>query len=275
MTFDWNFGFRIGMGKENVLSGYDVFIMYTRYTTAASDGQHKNLPSGFWGLTGFLNPAIKVGSNYHLSYQNIDTEAARSYYISSRILVKSNIGLKFSCISQKQKSYYGFDVQSEGLVSFTSNLKDRCLFLGVGPKIGVSSRWYLGREISLYNQVGAALLYGYFKIKDNYTADEAQVANQQVVTSLSQIELLGSSHRFSPFAEMLIGISWNRAYLKDKVIVMISLNYETLYFWRQAQKLVAEGVLTTKESSNGVRSSRVLFERQAEDLGFRGLSLKL
>ncbi|MEI8300442.1 MAG: Lpg1974 family pore-forming outer membrane protein [Chlamydiota bacterium] len=275
MTFDWNFGFRIGGGKQNLVKGSDLFLTYTYYKTSASDGYHKELPSGFLGLTGFLDPAIVAKSDYHLNYQNIDVEFGRSYYVSRQVLVKSNIGLKFSRISQKQTSHYGFDVQSEDLVSFSSNLKDQNLFLGIGPRIGFCSRWYLGREVSLYNKIGAALLYGYFQVKDHYDADEKKILNQQMIKSLSEINLIGSAHRFSPFTEMLIGASWNRSYLKDKVILTISVSYETLYFWREAQKLVAEGVIKTDSSSNLISSSRVLFERQAEDLGFRGLSLKV
>ena len=272
MTFDWNFGFRAGMGKQNLVKGSDLFLTYTFYKTTASDGYHKELPSGFLGLTGFLDPAIIARSDYHLNYQNIDIEFGRSYYISRQVLIKSNLGLKLSRISQKQVSHYRFNVQSEDLVSFSSNLKDQNLFLGVGPKVGFYSRWYLGREISLYNQIGAALLYGYFQVKDHYDADEKKLINQNIITSLSQINLNGAAHKFSPFAEILIGASWNRSYLKDKIILMLSVSYETLYFWREAQKLIAEGVIRTNGSAG---LSRVLFERQAEDLGFRGLSLKI
>jgi hypothetical protein len=275
MTFDWSFGFRVGAGKQNLIKGSDLFLTYTYYKTSTSDGYHKELPSGFLGLTGFLDPAITAKSDYTLNYQNIDVEFGRSYYVSRLVLIKSNIGLKFSRVSQKQTSHYGFNVQSEELVSFSSNLKDRNLFLGIGPEAGFSSRWYLGREISLYNKIGAALLYGYFQVKDHYGANEKKLINQQIVTSLSQINLNGASHRFSPFAEMLIGVSWNRSYLKDKMVLMVSASYETLYFWREAQKLVAEGAIRTTNSVNATSSSRIFFERQAEDLGFRGLSLKI
>ncbi len=275
MTFDWSFGFKVGAGKQNLIRDSDLFLTYTYYKTSASDGYHKELPSGFFGLTGFLDPAMTAKSDYQLNYQNIDIEIGRSYYVSRLVLVKSNIGLKLSRISQKQISQYGFDVQSEDLVSFSSSLKDRNLFLGVGPEATFYSRWYLGREVSLYNKMGAALLYGYFQVKDQYSANEKKLLNQQIVTSLSQINLNGASHRFSPFAEMLVGISWNRSYLKDKVVLMVSVSYETLYFWREAQKLVAEGAITTINSINATNSSRVLFERQAEDLGFSGISLKI
>jgi len=275
ISFDWSLGFRIGAGRQHVVQDYDLFFMYTWYKTQAASGHKKELPSGFLGLTGFLDPALTTSSHYHLSYQNIDIEMGKNYYVSSRILVRSHIGLKLSRISQKQNSSYDFNVQTGELVSFSSHLRDYSKFLGIGPRIGVNSRWYITREFSLYNQMGISLLYGYFQVKDFYNADEEKIENSLLTTCTSEIDLTGFSHKFSPYGEMLLGLSWNRAFLQDKFVLTISLNYETLYFWRQIQKIVAEGSLRSTLSRSTFNSSRILFERQAEDIGFRGISLKI
>jgi|GEM_PF-849650 len=275
ISFGWDWGFRFSIGKENVYDEFDLILAYTRYFTSAKDGYRKDLPSGFFGLTGFFDPALLAKSRYKLHYQNIDLEMGKSYFITQKILVRSHIGLKTSWITQKQDSRYEFAVRSGDLLSFSSRLQDQCKFWGIGPRVGLHSRWYLCQEISLVNKIGGSLLYGYYKVQDFYESNEIQAVSGETRQTISRTDLEGSCHHFSPFAEILLGLSWNRAFYQDKIVVMATLSYETSYFWRQKEVISGEGAMRTGASPTLVNSSRVQFAKQAEDLGFRGVSFSL
>lgn len=275
ISFGWDWGFRCSVGKQNIYDEYDLSLAYTRYFVTEREGYRKDLPSGFFGLTGFLDPALVARSRYRLHYQNLDLELGKTYFVTEKLLLKSHMGLKTSWIGQKQDSRYEFNVGSGDLLSFTSKLKDTCSFLGIGPRVGVHSRWYLCQEVSLVNKIAGALLYGYYKVQDEYNSNEIAIVNGETQRTVGLTQLRGSCHHFSPFGEIFIGLSWNRAYIQDKIVVMVSLNYETSYFWRQKETVSGEGVVRTGSSPTLLNASRVLFAKQVEDLGFRGVSLSV
>lgn len=275
ISFDWDWGFRIGVGKQNIYEECDLLLSYTHYFTAARDGYRKDLPSGFLGLTGFLDPAIIAKSHYRLHYQNLDLEFGRAYFVSKQLLFRPHIGLKSSWIDQKQTSRYEFNVRSGDFISFSSYLKDVCNFWAIGPRIGLHSRWYLCKELSLVNKLAGAMLYGYYKVEDIYNTDESRMVNNQVERSLGEVDLKGSTHHFCPFTEMLIGLSWNRAYIQDKIILTISLSYETLYFSRQKEAITGDGSIRMSNSPTLLNSSGMRFSKQVEDLGFHGVSFSV
>ena len=275
ISFDWDWGFRFEVGKQNVYEECDLIFAYTHYFTSARDGYRKDLPSGFLGLTGFLDPALMAKSHYRLHYQNIDLELGRAYFVSKQLLFRTHVGLKSSWIDQKQNSHYDFNVKFGDTLSFTSHLKDTCKFWGMGPRIGVHSRWYLCKEVSLINKLAGALLYGYYKVEDVYNTDESKTINNEIERSFGNVNLKGSSHHFSPFTEMLIGISWNRAFIQDKLMLTINLSYETLYFARQKETLSGEGAIRKGNVPTLLNSSRIRFAKKIEDVGFRGVSLSI
>lgn len=273
MSFPWSWGFRFGLGKEKIHDDCDLYLNYTRFVTSDSEGCRKDLPSGFLGLTGFLTPALVAKSKYKISYQNLDLEIGKAFFLSKYLLLRAFIGLKNAWITQKQNSEYSFDVQSGDLVSFFSELNDRCSFFGIGPRVGACSRWYLGREFCFIFRAAGSVMTSYYKVTDKYHAEETKQLEDSIKEVISDIDLEASKHQLSPFIEMLIGISWNKAFLKDKVVLAISLGYETLYFWRQNQFVSGEGSIQSIESSAS-KVTYMRFVRQAEDLGFRGVTLR-
>lgn len=275
ISFNWDWGFRLEVGKQNIYEECDLILSYTQFLTSGRNGYRKDLPSGFLGLTGFLDPALVAKSHYRLRYQNLDLEFGKAYFVSKQLLFRTYIGLKSCWIKQKQNSHYEFNVNFGDAVSFVSSLKDTCNFWGLGPRIGVLSRWYLGKEVSLINKLSGALLYGYYKVEDNYNTEESKTIDNEIERSFGNVDIKGVSHHFCPFTEIAVGLSWNRAYIQDKLILTVSLSYETLYFSRQKETLSGEGLMRTGSTPILISSSQIRFAKQVEDIGFRGVSLSI
>jgi hypothetical protein len=275
ISFDLDWGFKCQIGKQNIYEGCDLLLSYTRYFTSSRDGYRKDLPSGFFGLTGFLNPALTAKSHYKLHYQNVDAEFGKANFVSKQLLFRGYIGLKSSWIDQIQKSYYAFDVNYADLASFSSYLKDTANFWAIGPKLGMLSRWYLCREFSLMSKVAGALLYGYYRVQDLYETQESRLIQQETETSFGKVDLKGSSHHFCPFVEMALGLSWNKAYLQDKIVMTLNLSYDMLYFSRQKETLTGEGFVNTGGVPTLLNASVIHFTKTVEDLGFHGVSFSV
>ena len=275
IDFGWDWGFKVGAGMQTTHNDWDLFLQFTRYKTADSAGSRKDLPSGFLGLTGFLDPALCAKSSYKLSYYDLSFFLGRAYFVSSKLMVKPYIGLKNSWISQKQDSRYDFDTRSGILISFASQLRDSCKFWGIGPLGGFYSQWYLDGGFSILSEVSVALLYGYYKCEDFYKTNESRIQNGNQVVSFGTAYIKGSSHHYSPFTEFQLGLCYERSYNDDRFFFLCKLFYEAQYFFRQEDKIVVEGAVRTGPTPNLINSSSVRFTRESEDVSFHGITFRM
>jgi hypothetical protein len=269
LSFDWNIGVRVGVSKDHAYEDCSLSIIYTYFSTLAKEGHRKNLPTSFLSFISSLEPDISLKSSYEVEYQNLDLLISKSYFISEKILYSSSLGLKASLIKQDQKSYQVLSVSKPSTILFSSKLEDLCNFYGIGPKVGLFSRWYIFKEISLINSLSGSLLYGYYKVNDDFFSSEKKKNEDE---TLSKIKIKDSFHSFSPYIEGSIGISWNRAFFREKIVATLSCFYEILFFWRQNKTI--SGAAEFYQKTDSEKKEHLLFSRKADDVAFKGVVVK-
>lgn len=274
-TFHWNVGFKVGVSCLLPEDFWDLGFFYTRFDTSEKVGKEKDWPEGFMGLTGYLTPALKTSSFFSISYNNLDLDLGKSYFISSRLKFYPFIGLKNSWIDQKQTTSYFIHLKQQDLLSFDSKLSDVCHYWGIGPQAGVVAHWFITERLNFFMQTSSSILYGKYKVIDQYLSEEIKGVDETQKQSSSSIFIRGNTYFLSPFVQFITGFGYQDYIYRDIILIRASLNYEVQYFWRQNEMIKAKGRL--KQSYNSLPNSplMVYLQRTSEDLAFYGLTFSL
>lgn len=200
LTFDWDAGFRVGVGHMFGCDCWDVQLYYTWFRSHAS----KALPKGneliatqFFG--GFLNKDISESAKIRLTlrYTMLDGQLGRNFSITECLSLRPYMGLKGGWIDQSIHSEW----QNITLLPFTQFSSTEDLtndFWGIGPSAGVGSKWELVRCFSLFGDFEAALLWGTWENTDVYKNSKSEVINTN----------MKNSHLGSLTMRAFVGLGW-------------------------------------------------------------------
>jgi hypothetical protein len=245
ISFDWNWGFRVGAGYNLVYYKWDTQLYWSWYRTKA----HSKLPkkgetifSQFYA--GFINGDIAESGKIHWSllYNMIDWELGRNFWISKYLAVRPFIGLKGGWIDQTIHSSWVDEANSPPWL-FTSreNLKNN--FWGVGPSAGFNTKWKLNRSeinfLSLVGDFSLATLWGNWECKDKYhnsLGKETSVNTKD--STLGALMLRG-----------FLGLGWDHAFNRNRAHFALKAGYEMQLWLNQLriptfQQLRLHGDLT-------------------------------
>lgn len=241
-SFDWDFGYRLGVGVFLPIVKWEILGTYTHFGTSDAEGSGVIPPSLLVNLRGsFFVFSQNVKSQYDIDYDAVSLEIKRSSFLGSLLGLGSSLGVKQAWIDQKQwVTYSAFQEE-------LTKVKDRCRFRGMGPQLGMNINWHLFLGFSFFGDIKGALLYGDFEVKHTE----------------SPIEIKGDTHLFSPNLSFSFGL--NTDFPMGGAQIFISLAYEADYFWRQNQMVTMEDT-----SRRGLKVAR-----QAEDLTFYGVTGRL
>lgn len=277
MSFDWDWGLRIGLGYNFQHDNWILNGEYTWFDTNGSDSTRKNQNDSVIPLRGssritfdpalrtpFFIFALSAKSQFNFSYDAIDLELGRAYFISGKLSFRPHYGVKAAWFDLEQIVRYtggspgtvpGANVpEIVGLNGNTVHIEDTCHFWGVGPRVGFNTKWYLGNGFTFFGNLAGALLYGYFDVEheERYSA---YINNS--------IDLDANRHAFSPTAQMQLGLHYDTYVYNGKQHIGIGLGFEAQYWWRQNQMLKVDDSFNTQ------------YERYAEDLSMHGVTFDL
>jgi hypothetical protein len=258
--FQWDFGFKVGVGYNFDHDGWETNLQYTYLRNNAQDHVIQNhLPSGV--LSSIVdNGAILAASSFDQAltngtildyategkayvrnkYDNLKLDLARDFFVSKYLSVRPNFGVQATWINLTRKAKFtggqvAFTAVDSGFSGgITKNYSARGLgssfvrqhvesnFFGVGPKAGVDSRWHLVENFCLYANSEAALLFGRFKL----SRDLSNTANRA-----NSIDGYFSFHRLNPMVRFDLGVTYDKYMMCDTQHLGISLGYENVYYW--------------------------------------------
>ncbi len=238
-SFDWDLGYRLGVGVFLPIVKWEVLGTYTHFGAHDTEGRGIIPPSLLVNLRGsffVFNQSIK--SSYDIDYDAVSLELKRNSFLGSLLGLGSSLGVKQAWIDQKQWVTYSAFQQD------LTKVKDRCRFKGVGPQLGMNMNCHLFSGFSFFGNVKGALLYGDFEVKHTEIP----------------IKIKGDAHLFSPNLSFTFGL--NKDFPIGGAQIFISLAYEADYYWRQNQ------MVTMEDTGRG----RLKIARQADDLTFYGVT---
>jgi len=250
VEFDWESGFRAGLGIHLPHDGWDLFVDYTRFCV-----DHIAQAGGsLFPLLAFQGqfPAADVShaeAQWKISFQTLDLEIGRAYFLSKTLSLRPHIGLKGAWIDQDAHVHYSGGAISSGQVY---RLKFDNDFKGGGVRAGIDSNWLFGGGFSLFGNLSTALLAGFFDLEHT----QVQIADTKV------IDLDSDLHQISPMLQLILGAAFDRNFQNGRYHFGLSAGFESQYWWQQNQL------------EHFTDDTQPIFVRQNEPLSFYGLTLQ-
>lgn len=261
----WDWGFRAGIGYNFEHGEWDVYANYTYFTadnstmTSTESGGYiyadpdmghivanPNTP-GYVASYGALRTVNKATSQLRFSFNRVDLELGRDFFVAKYLALRPHIGLMTAWIRQHQTSQYtGLDLRAN-----TATVHNHNNFWGVGPRGGFNTRWFLCNGFSIVGNMNAALLYGKFDM--NY---ERQFS---LNSSTNDFYLNGDMHRFTPTTQMQLGLGYDTSCGCSNSQFSAWLGWDIQYWWRVQQQLKPD----------------LGYARLGEDLSLQGVTLHL
>jgi len=247
--FEWNWGFKAGLGYNTPFDGWDMFFQWTRFYTNNSEhgvsaeqngviyptyvnaelplvirgNQPGPVQSGFQGASSYWNLKLNL----------LDGELGREFHVRKWLALRPYAGLRSAWLRQHFHVNYMSGAVFSGtlLRPFTGqtiSVHMRNNFWGLGPRGGVSSTWGFGEGFSAFGDLAPAILFGHFKI--------AQFETRTTV-SPEEKRLSIDEEFFTARAtlDMVIGLCYESLLAEDRYCLKLQLAWEQHYFFNQNQ----------------------------------------
>jgi hypothetical protein len=256
MDFDWDYGFRVGVGYNLDHDGWDTHLQYTwldssgsSSTRAGSNSSVIPLKSSWEIADNSSLVAESAKSMYDFDYQSLTLELGRDFYLSKKLSVHPHVGLKSTWLDLTQSvRYTGRELEGN-----TLHVDDYADFWGLGPRFGFDSKWYVGNGFSLFGKLSGALIYGYHDVDH-----KEKMSNNPDVR---KIHLHANKHGFAPNANMQLGVRYDTYVNDNKQHVSLGLAFEAEYYFKINQ------MLQIRDQSNDT------FNRPGYEASMHGLTL--
>lgn len=224
--YNWDWGFRLGLGFNGPHDGWDIVANWTWFqtskhiATSASSG-HVYLPA-----TSVIS--AETGNNYFtqdsgkasLHFNMIDFEMGREFFVSKWLTLRPFVGARGLWFHRTLfANFSGGNISPAG-----ASVKDRFgnKFRGGGLLTGLDTQWGLGSGWSIYGDLGLSLLMGRQKL----------TARENKVTSSSTTQLHGKDNwtAVRAITDLDVGLRWDRLFGDDHYRIRFQLGWEQHLF---------------------------------------------
>lgn len=235
LSFDWDFGFRVGSGYNLEYDQWDTQLYWTWFRTKAHQSKElfpEFLPVGGGVLvTEEIHPeffaadlspdfAQSASIRWTLLFNMVDWVLGRSYWISKGLSLRPFIGLKGGWIDQSIHVDYDNLIINSALTESSAKEHVKNYFWGIGPVGGLNTKWKLrnfGTHFpSFFGDFSAATMWGTWICKDVYN-----VSTGEKITVNSRHSTLGAL-MFRGF----MGLGWDVDFNKGRSHFASRLGYE-------------------------------------------------
>ena len=247
-NFDWQWGFRIGLGYQFDNPDWEVATEYTRVKFHAS--KNEKAPTGGSLEASGLSTATdsdrtdfsKAQAKWSTAFSILDFTLSRPYLVRPSLALQPTIGVRAAWIFQRdQVDYYSG-------ASVANMLKNNNGTSSIGILGGSQMNWRWTKNWGLYSSLTGSLLYGKFSVATkSLTSDE-------IVLNISE-----DTYKVLPNLSADAGVKWQMCFNRMKLFA--SLGYEFQYWWQQNQRPHFNETTTYS------------WLRYAEDLGFQGINI--
>jgi hypothetical protein len=164
--FNFDVGFRLGLGHQLRHSPWEVTLQYTHFhnythTCIEADNCHVLFPVWLNSAATCRGYVTEANARWRLHYGNLDFNFERAIAVGRRLTLTPLMGLRGTIARQKYRILY-----SGGTLfpCATDKVHMKNKFWGIGPLAGTRGDLQVAKHFSLYGNVSLALLYGHFYV---------------------------------------------------------------------------------------------------------------
>ncbi len=230
LDFDWDWGFRLGLGYKLPHDKWDVFVNYT-YVHADAHGRaggSDDVVFPVWATSFGADPvepffANSARAHWHMNLNMGDVELGRTCSVSKWLTIRPFVGVRGLVIDQD----YTVKYKGGTVAPFdTDRVHMDTDFWGVGIRMGVNSLWGLGMGFSLYGNGSASLLSGDFDVHEHEKLQEADLRIMDIKRDVDNVVVT---------ADLALGLQWDYMFSKDRYHFGVKFGWEFDMFFDQNQ----------------------------------------
>jgi len=284
IDFKWKPGFRAAVGYifgEN--EAWDLTATYTYYRTHSHNSTGPvsltTSPLGAAWSPFILGPfATEASANWKLSYNVVDLDLGRNYFVSKKLAIHPHIGLRGAFLYQHYEARYAGVFQST-TNTFTGNsgmIADND-FKAAGIRGGADFLWHFNSHWGIQGGLSGTLLYGQFDVPQDFFG--FALSGNGGVDSLNSRNILFSDSfmRTRVNVEAIIGFFWETMIEKWGHHLMVNLGYEMSHWFDQNMLRQIITTFDTQPLSGGsisqINANSIV--SQNGNLGLQGLTARL
>ncbi|PCI93534.1 hypothetical protein COB11_05120 [Candidatus Aerophobetes bacterium] len=238
-TFDWDWGFRVGLGYQIPKEKMELALIWTRFHTSAQSSTSATEFGGLfpvWTIPGAgLSPSENARANVSLKFDMADIQMLGVFTPRGFLQLKPFMSVSAVWVDQN------FDVIADGGAStqianaliIEDKIEMKNNFFGVGPKMGLETMWILGYGISIYGNIDASLLFGWFDLSQKETV--------QLLGLNPRITFLDIKNNDYSLSRVNLhfnaGLRWDRVFHHDRFHLSLMAGWESLLLFGQNQLL--------------------------------------
>ncbi|CAM0117902.1 Lpg1974 family pore-forming outer membrane protein [Rhabdochlamydiaceae symbiont of Dictyostelium giganteum] len=223
-SFDWNFGWRLGIGYNLPHDGWDTVVSYTRFRSHHKEKTAQNsnevlvpfYPISTASVTGSVNSAIAKGS---LKFDYLDWQLGREFFVSKWLILRPFMGVRG--FWSHRPLHVNYTVQST-TTSAISQVDAAVRYRAGGALAGLDSQWGLGMGLSVFSQADVSLLYGKTRLHDKQY-QTALDGKTFLTTGDDEQQVWSIMHSM---VDLGLGIRWDRLLSDDNYRVRVQLGWE-------------------------------------------------
>ena len=179
--FKWDYGFRIGMGRDLEYDRWDTTISWSWFRTdakrtippQASTTVGAEFDAGFLAGLAYLASPQSMSAEWSLLFNMFNWELGRRYWVSKDLRIRPFLGLQGGWIDQSIQAKY-YDLIVLDLFNTTDSARERLKnnFWGVGPLGGINTQWRVcdfgSHFFDFFGDFAAATMWGTWDCSDFY-----------------------------------------------------------------------------------------------------------
>lgn len=267
-NFNWDPGFRVGIGWNTNHDDWDLSLFWTRLHTSAQGHRHAGNQHlyGVYATGSSALVAFDKASAYLKIHLNVlDLELGREFYVGKSLSIRPHVGLENVWISQHYTTKYDGHPAFQNSAAAPSDYNHiffRNHFWGVGARAGLDTQWELGWGFSFVGDLAASLLYGDFNLKRT-----CRVLETVGIADSSKAHIDKHLTQGRTALEFFLGIEWDVMLIADRFHFATNLGWEQHIYFGQNQ-------IFNFESASGT-TDRGKITSSNDDLTFQGLTLSM
>lgn len=247
-SFDWQSGFRIGLGYNIPHDQWDLDLLWTCCNGEGNNSQESNNPTRPTILTSYVHPnsynndtapvCMKASADLSIGLNVVDLDLARQFKVGKWLSLRPHFGARSVWLDQTynvryEDLYATFHDEAPTLESYLTPMTNN--FWGVGGRAGFGMDFGLKWGISLFGDLAFSLLYGVFDVTrtERLTLSMKTSEGENIEATV----FLGDEkfHAGTMVTDIALGLRWSTGFAKDRIRLLLQAGWEQHMFFSQNQ----------------------------------------
>ena len=254
MDFDYKPGFQVGAGVSFLPDNWDLYAEYTWFR--GTNHKKKDLQVGnfletlfpTWQAASFTAPQYYEGSeSWTLHMDLADLRLGRDFFVGKCLTFHPFIGLRAPFIRQQVAVTYSELTTAPSVDTYLDQMSHSW---GVGPSLGTSLDWLLGKGFKLYGKGDVDVVYTEYT---TLSFKQKSVESGEIIDYTGLSYLQKNLNTVRSHIDLALGFEWGTYIAKKGAHISLAADYGFQVFFNQNmfRTFIDSLTLAKSTSSNG------------------------